>query len=119
MRRWSLAGLAEVARATSRSGARATSGTSPSLPFFGRKLVQYFPIGVGSEFIGVSQKTVQDGCRALDIDESRRSSPSTAGYFGLMKYTQDFQDQQIQLLKEQRKKQNPAASPPHRSGNSG
>ena len=33
-----------------------------------------------------------------------------AGYFGLMKYTQDFQDQQIQLLKEQRKKQNPAAS---------
>ena len=42
-----------------------------------------------------------------------------SGYFGLMKYTQDFQDQQIQLLKEQRKKQNPAASPPHRSGNSG
>jgi hypothetical protein len=35
-----------------------------------------------------------------------------------MKYTQDFQDQQIQLLKKQQKKQKPAVSP-NRSGNSG
>ena len=32
------------------------------------------------------------------------NEPGTAGYFGLMEYTQDFQDQQMQLLKEQRKK---------------
>lgn len=32
--------------------------------------------------------------------------PSLAGCFG---FTQDFQDQQMQLLKEQRKKQKPAA----------
>ena len=39
-----------------------------------------------------------------------------AGCFG---FTQDFQDQQMQLLKEQRKKQKPTALPFHRSGNSG
>ena len=49
----------------------------------------------------------------------KKPPPARAGYFGLMKYTQDFQDQQTQLLKEQRKKQKPAASPPHWSGNSG
>src|SRR6266481_8545889 len=61
-------GLAEVARATSRLWRKhhLTKELHPSLPFFGQKLVHYFPIGVGFEFIGVSHKTVQDGCRALD-----------------------------------------------------
>jgi hypothetical protein len=37
------------------------------------------------------------------IRSCEETAPSTVGYFGLMKYTQDFQDQQIQLLKEQPK----------------
>jgi hypothetical protein len=49
----------------------------------------------------------------------KKPPPARAGYFGLMEYMEDFQDQQMQLLKEQRKKQKSAASPPHRSGNSG
>lgn len=48
----------------------------------------------------------------------KRPPPARAGYFGLIKYMQDCQDQQMQLLKE-RKKQKPAASPPLRPGNSG
>ena len=39
----------------------------------------------------------------------KRPPPARAGYFGLIKYMQDCQDQQMQLLKEQRKKQKPAA----------
>jgi hypothetical protein len=65
------------------------------------------------------QSTSKSRVNGPASDSCEETAPSTAGYFGLMKYTQDFQDQQIQLLKEQRKKQNPAALSPHRSGNSG